>query len=530
MATELERLVVSLEASITKYEKAMARATQVSDKRAREVERRWKKLDIGREAFTGFVRGALATLAPILSVAAAINTAKAAMQEFGQVADTALATGLDPEFLQAVTYQFSLFGVSTEQAGSALATFAKNAGLAAEGKGRMVTALKALNPELLNALRSTASQEERLRLVADALDQEADASKRAAIATAAFGEAGTKMAAALDGGSAALDRTLGKAKELGIVVDRELIARADELGDKYDTAAKILDLQFKQALIELAPFLISTVQGVTNLVVAAREFLALFDIKAGGGALPYSPSDLAAAKRLLSSYLRTPEMGAGGFDSDFFGAFQFDEDGRVRLAVREVTDLLDETGGSVRRLHNEYDAWADDGIQKMIDKHKEWAETMSGEITNAVMDIWDAFREGEDVLDVILQKALDLGNALMSSGLNSLLGGLFGGVLGGGWNIPTSFVPGGFFPAFPGMASGGHVSAGRPYIVGEKRPELFVPSSAGTILPQVPQAMGGASFVFNISGSRDDAAAIMQVIEQRIPTLIERYNRNPYRR
>lgn len=35
-------------------------------------------------------------------------------------------------------------------------------------------------------------------------------------------------------------------------------------------------------------------------------------------------------------------------------------------------------------------------------------------------------------------------------------------------------------------ASGGDVSAGRPYVVGEKRPELFVPNVSGTILPNVP--------------------------------------------
>ena len=37
-------------------------------------------------------------------------------------------------------------------------------------------------------------------------------------------------------------------------------------------------------------------------------------------------------------------------------------------------------------------------------------------------------------------------------------------------------------------AFGGPVVAGKPYIVGERRPELFVPDSAGTILPSVPAA------------------------------------------
>jgi hypothetical protein len=42
-------------------------------------------------------------------------------------------------------------------------------------------------------------------------------------------------------------------------------------------------------------------------------------------------------------------------------------------------------------------------------------------------------------------------------------------------------------------AKGGPVSAGVPYIVGERRPELFVPSSNGTIIPRVPSEIGMAN-------------------------------------
>jgi phage-related minor tail protein len=35
----------------------------------------------------------------------------------------------------------------------------------------------------------------------------------------------------------------------------------------------------------------------------------------------------------------------------------------------------------------------------------------------------------------------------------------------------------------PGLATGGPAQAGQPYIVGEKGPELFVPKSAGTVIP-----------------------------------------------
>lgn len=44
-----------------------------------------------------------------------------------------------------------------------------------------------------------------------------------------------------------------------------------------------------------------------------------------------------------------------------------------------------------------------------------------------------------------------------------------------------------------GRADGGRVRAGQPYVVGERRPELFVPDSSGTILPSVP--LGGGPLV-----------------------------------
>lgn len=62
-----------------------------------------------------------------------------------------------------------------------------------------------------------------------------------------------------------------------------------------------------------------------------------------------------------------------------------------------------------------------------------------------------------------------------SGGLAGLLdiGGLLGPVLG-----------------LPGRATGGDVAPGRGYLVGERGPELFVPASAGRVLPQAQGARG----------------------------------------
>lgn len=50
-----------------------------------------------------------------------------------------------------------------------------------------------------------------------------------------------------------------------------------------------------------------------------------------------------------------------------------------------------------------------------------------------------------------------------------------------------------------GRAHGGPVLAGLPYIVGEQRPELFVPDTNGTILPRVPGPLGGTvQHIYNV--------------------------------
>lgn len=51
-----------------------------------------------------------------------------------------------------------------------------------------------------------------------------------------------------------------------------------------------------------------------------------------------------------------------------------------------------------------------------------------------------------------------------------------------------------------GRATGGPVTANRPYIVGEKGPEMFVPQSYGSITPNYQMA-GGGGVVVNISGN-----------------------------
>ena len=64
----------------------------------------------------------------------------------------------------------------------------------------------------------------------------------------------------------------------------------------------------------------------------------------------------------------------------------------------------------------------------------------------------------------------------------------------------ASLGGGGLLGLIPGLANGGPARAGRPHIVGERGPELFVPNSSGTVVPN--HAMGGnANVTVNVDAS-----------------------------
>ena len=75
--------------------------------------------------------------------------------------------------------------------------------------------------------------------------------------------------------------------------------------------------------------------------------------------------------------------------------------------------------------------------------------------------------------------ALSVLDQIAAASLRSGIDALFGGSGGGGSGLAG--LLGSLFSGSPGRATGGPVSPGRPYWVGERGPEIFVPSSAGQV-------------------------------------------------
>ena len=66
----------------------------------------------------------------------------------------------------------------------------------------------------------------------------------------------------------------------------------------------------------------------------------------------------------------------------------------------------------------------------------------------------------------------------------------------------------------PGKAIGGPVNEGQPYIIGERGPELFVPNTSGTIVPNGGFGGFNDNSQTNIHNYNEKAAAITATLVQ----------------
>lgn len=192
---------------------------------------------------------------------------------------------------------------------------------------------------------------------------------------------------------------------------------------------------------------------------------------------------------------------------------------------REVANALRQAGAAATKEQRDRieelitSQQAQEAFQKRVNDS---VKAMDDIAKSAGQSLANAFSDGkvtaEELIPILTNVILKLIEASKAAGG---FGNLLANILGGGFN-PTA---GGFADmlGISGRASGGPVRKGQPYIVGERRPELFVPDQSGTILPQVPRmpdmaaasrsAAASISFapVYQIDARGADAAAVARL-------------------
>ena len=140
---------------------------------------------------------------------------------------------------------------------------------------------------------------------------------------------------------------------------------------------------------------------------------------------------------------------------------------------KEINNILGETNAKT------------DAIVESTKGVKNAFEQIGDSIATGVSDALVGAIQGTKSLGDAAKSILnDISSQLIRLGVNTLLKGF-----------------GGPFASLVGFAGGGRPPVGKPSIVGEKGPEIFVPSTAGTIIPNDKISGGGMTnnIVVNVS-------------------------------
>jgi hypothetical protein len=185
-----------------------------------------------------------------------------------------------------------------------------------------------------------------------------------------------------------------------------------------------------------------------------------------------------------------------------------------------IPDMVDEIGDHMGRLQDNMVAPAQaavaateaafagmdaNGPATMLERLPTLAEQANAAMKNVAMDGIRSLAEGLTAVvmgtaklgDMFRQVAQQIIAELIRIQIQKMLMQVAGSLFG----MPSAGA------GIPGLATGGPVMSGRPYIVGERGPELFMPRGSGEIIPN--HALGGGKSPVNIymSGPMSDRQA-----------------------
>lgn len=168
----------------------------------------------------------------------------------------------------------------------------------------------------------------------------------------------------------------------------------------------------------------------------------------------------------------------------------------------EIDDMFGTLRGDAAGFRREIGALRAEIAGPLVSEAERAGQAIERALTRAIVSGKLGF---EDLKRLALSVMADIARAAISNGL----GALGGGGTGGGLLSLGASVVGALFGA-PGRATGGPVSAGRAYRVGERGPEWFVPTTSG----RVETGGGGARNIAITVNVRGDGTSDPQRLAQ----------------
>ncbi|MFA5265257.1 MAG: hypothetical protein WC378_15650, partial [Opitutaceae bacterium] len=479
------------------------------------MNREWKNM-------AKFAKAQIMSILPALSTGAIVAFTKSLVDGAGQLVDTAAAARMSVEQFQVLAYEARQSGVQIDQLQRSATTLAQKIEDAANGSKEAQISFDVLGLSWA-ALRNMAP-ERQFEEIGKAILKSNNSNEAFSASMDLLGSKNApKMLEMLKRlGAEGFDEMARKARAAGQVLDEYTAKTLDDLGDRGETAwnrvknaasgalVDMMHLDF-EALIQRLPVWMGG-RGVTSTPLTGNGARAAGNKQLAEQRLFETAA--VAAKKYRVELEEMQKVRAAALDMVPFPEI----DGNVASGIDEYQQYIDTEAARLLSEGPKIDVsrgtdWLANGIEDLnnsltasdLRELREGAEAFErstqqikqgSEVLKQQMGLmWEnvadraseAFAQmvmdGENAFDalaeMVLRSMVEISARLAI--INPLMNLVFSGFTGY-TALPTFFS---------GRAVGGPVSAGRPYLVGEEGPELMVPNTSGTIVPN--GQFGGAA-------------------------------------
>ena len=521
----------------------------------------------------GVAKVGLAATGAATALAALVKVNVDFMDKLGK---TANKLGIEVEFLQAMRFAAEQTGVKVEALDMGLQRFIRRAAEAAKGTGESKRAFEQLGIQLKDNDGNLRDVRDILFDVADGLENTKDSGERVRLAFKFFDSEGVSLVSTLKDGADGLRQFEQQAENLGIIISKQSIAKAEMFADSLNVLKKQftaltanISAAFIPILEDVATTLstmltdmkddetpenfgknlaISILEAFKNITLGMnkffndikQEFLLLADTAVGrkifGDFLSESEKaqlEVIRLNREIEAIQKNGFMQKGFGKMEIFAADTFQALAEVARLNKEIAKidqniLPDESG---QKIITAFD--------KLIAKVRDYKLELKGDdteddVTGGMSEKVAAFKDGLGATeDAISNLAINTTKKFEDTLVEGLKNGKLAFKDFADYAIEqiirialqeailkpfTGGVESFFKGVFGKKALGGSVNAGKPYMVGESGRELFIPNQAGQIvsnqdLKQMGTAQAAPTVNFNISTV--DAAGFDQLLASR---------------
>ncbi len=550
MATDEERLVVTLEARIRDFEKNMAKASKTGSDTWRKIEKdaetsgaRMQKLmgNVGRGVADGLNKGLGVLGVGGVGIAGVLLGVQQAVRTVADLAADAKRAGVGVEAFQALGYAAGQAHVNMDGLADGLKEMQLRADeFVTTGAGSAAEALQRIGyntADLKSKLKDPAA------LFGEIIERVRDLDKASQIRVLDEifgGTAGEQFVRFMDLGRNSIARLQQEARETGAIIDAQLVARAEEVNRKFEALATTVGTKVKSAILEIVD-LVSKIRlpDVDDLAAGApldgivpgagpRTRATSFDvglpsgeppaanvplptprpeglagagdlskIKQAGDALKRGYADLHAAALARVADLET-EQTALGMTTREAEAYRFEQQA-IAEALRMGITLTPQQAAELADLATQYGETAH-AIELAADAQGR-ALDLQRELGNMGVGLFSGLIDGSQTwADSLANVGKRLSDLLLQAALmgDGPLGGLFGApstkdAVGG--------IFGSLFSGLPKFAGGG--ISDRPAIFGEAGAEAAVPLPDGRRIPvdlRLPISAPASSMAAQVAG------------------------------